>query len=206
VELAKDPNTLGSLARSTTLKSSCDNALVCRAAALEAGHCNGVVLSKVTSQAPGTQVNEVKPTMRQLCNRNPARRAQARRVTARRAAAVTELAVCLPLVILLIFASLEGANMLFVRQAAVQAAYETVKAAAKPSGTRATAEAIGRQVLTARRLTPQAVTIAPLNTESLAAGAPIQVTVQVNGASRSILGFGPFRGLVIEAQATMFKE
>lgn len=184
---------------------------MCQAAALEAGHSNGVVLRKVTSQALGSQVNEVKPTMRQLCNRNPARRAQARRVTARRvtarrAAAVTELAVCLPLVILLIFASLEGANMLYVRQAAVQAAYETVKAAAKPSGTRATAEAIGRQVLTARRLTPQAVTIAPLNTESLAAGAPIQVTVQVNGASRSILGFGPFRGLVIEAQATMFKE
>lgn len=135
-------------------------------------------------------------------NTNPA----ARLPHSRRAAAVTELAVCLPLVILLIFASLEGANMLFVRQAAVQAAYETVKAAAKPSGTRAAAEAIGNQVLASRRLAPQALTIDPLNVESLAAGSPVQVTVQVDGASRSIFGFGPFRGLVIEAQATMFKE
>ncbi len=155
----------------------------------------------VGSPVPKNSVNEVNLTMRQARNCIPDRRTHSRR-----AAAVTELAVCLPLVILMIFASLEGANMLFVRQAAVQAAYETVKAAAKPNGTRLTAEAIGRQVLTARRLTPQALTLDPLDVESAAEGAPIQVTVQVNGASRSILGFGPFHGLVIEAQATMFKE
>jgi Flp pilus assembly protein TadG len=44
----------------------------------------------------------------------------------RSGAAVVELAVCMPLIVLLTFASLEGANMLFMRQAAVQAAYEAV--------------------------------------------------------------------------------
>ncbi len=38
----------------------------------------------------------------------------------RRAVAMVELAVCMPVIVLVVFASLEGANMLFVRQATVQ--------------------------------------------------------------------------------------
>ncbi len=136
---------------------------------------------------------------------SPARQKN-RRLKPRRGAALTEFAVCLPVIILLVFASLEGANMLFMRQAVVQSAYETVKAAAKSRGNATDAELVGRQVLTARRLTPQSITINPRNVDSLAAGTPIQVTVNVNGDAKSIIGFGPFRGLVIEAQATMFKE
>ena len=125
---------------------------------------------------------------------------------ARRGAAATELAVCLPVIVLLVFASLEGANMLFVRQAVVQSAYETVKAAAKSNGTPASATALWQQVLSSRNLTPDAITLNPTNTDGLAAGTPIVATVRVDGDSKSIIGFGPFRGLVIEAQATMFKE
>ncbi len=119
---------------------------------------------------------------------------------------MTELAVCLPVIILLVFASLEGANMLFVRQAVVQAAYEMVKAAVKTDGNLASATALGTEVLTARGLTAQSITIDPPAVNGLAAGTPVRVTIQVNGNSKTILGYGPFRDLTIEAQATMFKE
>ncbi len=121
-------------------------------------------------------------------------------------AAVIELAVCLPLIVVLVFGSLEGANMLFVRQAAVQAAYESVKVAAKSTGSQARAETIAEEVLSARRITKDALVFSPSNVDGLAAGTPITVTVRVPGDSRTLLGFGPFGGIMIEAQATMLKE
>lgn len=124
----------------------------------------------------------------------------------RKGAAVVELAVCLPLIVLLTFASLEGANMLFMRQAAVQAAYEAAKSAAKSTGTLASATTIGQEVLTSRNLVVDSMTFNPTNVETVAKGTPIVVTVTLRGDSRSVVGIAPFRGLLIEAQATMMKE
>lgn len=129
-----------------------------------------------------------------------------RRRNRRTGAAVVELAVCLPLIVLLTFASLEGANMLFMRQAAVQAAYEAVKSAAKSNGTLTSATTIGQDVLNSRNIQIDSMTFNPTNVETLAEGTPIVVTVAIRGDSRNITGIGPFRGLLIEAQATMMKE
>jgi Flp pilus assembly protein TadG len=121
-------------------------------------------------------------------------------------AACVELAVTLPVIVLLVFASLEGANMLFLRQAVVQSAYETAKSAAKGNGDQALATTLGRQVLTSRSIVAPTITFAPANVNNLAAGTPFTVTVSVPGDSRSITGIGPFNGLTIQAQATMLKE
>ncbi len=124
----------------------------------------------------------------------------------RAGAATVELAVCLPLIILLVFASLEGANMLFLRQAVVQSAYESAKAAAKSTGSRQRAIVLAEQVLTSRNISQSTISFNPTNVDGLAAGTPLTVTVSVPGDSRSITGIGPFRGLTIESQATMLKE
>ena len=44
--------------------------------------------------------------------------------------ATVELAVCLPVLVLIIFGSLQASSMYFLRQAMVQSAYEGVKEAA----------------------------------------------------------------------------
>lgn len=124
----------------------------------------------------------------------------------RKGAAVVELAICLPVIVLLVFASLEGANMLFLRQAVVQSTYEAAKAAAKSTGSQARGQALANQILSARNIVPQSVTFNPANVDSLTAGTPFTVTVAVAGDSRSITGVGPFNGLTIQAQATMLKE
>ncbi len=123
-----------------------------------------------------------------------------------RGAACVELAVCLPLILLLVFASLEGANMLFLRQAVVQSAYETAKSAAKRNGIESKAVALGQQVLASRGVVAPTITFSPANPESLPAGTPFTVAVAVPGDSRSITNLGPFNGLTIQAQATMLKE
>jgi Flp pilus assembly protein TadG len=124
----------------------------------------------------------------------------------RRATASVELAVCLPVIVLLVFASLEGANMLFLRQAVVQSAYETAKAAAKAHGQQATAETLGRQVLSSRGVSTPTISFTPANVQALAPGSTFSVAVSVPGNARSIIGFGPFNGLIVRAQATMLKE
>ena len=124
----------------------------------------------------------------------------------RHGAAVIELAVCLPILVLLIFASLDGANLLFVRQAAVQAAYETAKAVTKPDGNVANALALGEQVLQSRRITQHRISFSPANVQAAAKGVPIVVTVEVDGTSRNLTGIGPFRNKVIRAEVVMTRE
>lgn len=120
--------------------------------------------------------------------------------------ACVELAVCLPLIMLLILASLEGSNMLFLRQAVVQSAYETAKVAAKPSADRARAVQLGEQVLASRNVVQPQIEFIPDNFETLQPGELFAVEVSVPGDSRSITGFGPFNGLTIRARITVSKE
>ena len=124
----------------------------------------------------------------------------------KRGTAVVELAVTLPVIVLLVFAALEGANMLFLRQAVVQSAYEGAKTAAKTDGDVATADRLVREILDARRTTPSSISFDPANVENLPPGTPFTLTVAVPGDSKSITGVGPFNGLTIEASATMVKE
>ncbi|MFK7737248.1 MAG: TadE/TadG family type IV pilus assembly protein [Pirellulaceae bacterium] len=123
----------------------------------------------------------------------------------RRGAAVTELAVCLPVIVLLVFGSLEGANMLFLKQAVVQSAYETAKAAAKRSGSQALGQRLGQNVLASRNIVPTAIQFSA-NVDALAPGTPFTVTVSAAGDQKSITSIGPFNGLNINAQVTMVKE
>ncbi|MFN3192243.1 MAG: TadE/TadG family type IV pilus assembly protein [Aureliella sp.] len=128
------------------------------------------------------------------------------RKQARRGAAVVELAVCLPLIALLVFASLEGANMLFLRQAVVQSAYEAAKVAARADGSQARAQRLANDILASRNINPSRISFSPGNVDSLDAGTVFTVTVSAAGDQKSITTIGPFNGLNIEAQATMHKE
>ncbi len=126
--------------------------------------------------------------------------------TVKRGTAVVELAVCLPVIVLLVIASLEGANMLFLRQAVVQSAYETAKSVAKTNGVQSRAVTLGEQVLSSRGVVTPTITFSPNDVQALVPGTPFTVSVSVPGDSRSITGFGPFNGLTIRAQASMIKE
>jgi len=61
-----------------------------------------------------------------------------------RGAAVIEFAVCLPLIVLIVFGGIEAASMLFLRQTLVQAAYEGIKTGVKVNGPSPAATASAR--------------------------------------------------------------
>ena len=124
----------------------------------------------------------------------------------RRGAATVELAVCLPVIFLLSMGAMEGASLIFLRQAMVQSAYETVKEAVRTDGSQAQGLVLGEQVLSFRGVTGQSITFEPSNVDQLDPGTPVTVTVSAPGDSNSVFPFGPFQNREISVQATMLKE
>ncbi len=124
----------------------------------------------------------------------------------RRGAAVVEFAVCLPLIVLIVFGGIEAASMLFLRQTLVQAAYEGVKTGAKVNGTAARATDSANAVCDGRNLQNVTVTINPSDLSTLERGEIIEITVSAPGDENSVFPFGPFAGKDVVATAVMVKE
>ena len=124
----------------------------------------------------------------------------------RKGAAVVEFAVCLPLIVLIVFGGIEASSMLFLRQTLVQASYEGVKTAVKVDGTAADATASATAVCNGRNLRDFRVVVNPSNLASLNRGEVIEITVTAPGDTNSVFPFGPFAGKDVTATAVMVKE
>ena len=120
--------------------------------------------------------------------------------------ATVELAVCLPVLVLIVFGSLQASSMYFLRQAMVQSAYEVVKEAARADGSQALARERSEQTLAFRNITGETISFFPDNSEAVERGTPITVTVSAPGDENSVLPFGVFGGRTVSASATMNKE
>lgn len=127
-------------------------------------------------------------------------------VNCRRGAAIVEFAVCLPVIVLIVFGGIEAASMLFLRQTLVQASYEGIKTAVKPDGTSSAATASATAVCNGRNLRDVQIVVSPSNIESLNRGDIIEITVTAPGDTNSVFPFGPFAGKDVTATAVMVKE
>ncbi len=117
-----------------------------------------------------------------------------------------ELAVCLPILAILVFGSVSATSMIFLRQAVVQSAYETIKEAVKSNGTVANALDKGESVLAFREITASSVSFEPGDVENQLPGTPITLTVRANADPSRFFSYGPFAGQTVEVQTTMLKE
>lgn len=124
----------------------------------------------------------------------------------RRGAAVVEFAVCVPLIVLIVFGSIQAASMLFLRQAVVQASYEGAKVAIRDDSTNAEVQDAIDQVTAGRRMTGVRLTTSPSSVANAEPGDIIQITVSVPGDENSLFPFGPFKNKVVSADAFMVKE
>ena len=122
--------------------------------------------------------------------------ANLRRVSnSRKGAALVELAVCLPVLMVLILGSIEATSAIFVRQALTTAAYEAAREAARTGATTLTATARGQAVLDARRIRNSTIQFTPSNVST--AGRGNIITIEVTA---TLSGNSPFTGRVIPDQ------
>ncbi len=129
-----------------------------------------------------------------------------RKRSKRLGAATVELAVCLPLIVLVTFGGIEGASLIFTKQALVASAYEGVKVAVAQDATTAEVLAATQSVLDGRTLNGTTVEIDPSNFSNLARGEFVTVTVSCPGDANSVFPFGPFQGRTVSVSSVMVKE
>ena len=124
----------------------------------------------------------------------------------RRAVAASELAVCLPILVLMVLAMIECCTMIFLKQSLTVAAYEGIRTAIEPASTTTNVQTACNAVLTDRRVKGATVTINPVNFQGLARGQYITVTVSAPAAKNSVIPGSFFRGRTLTGTATMMKE
>jgi len=124
----------------------------------------------------------------------------------RRGVAATEFAVCLPVIVLLVLATIESCTMIFLKQSLTVASYEGMRSALENRAVAADVLDTSNQVLADRRVQGGSITITPLNFETLAPGEFIQVTASAPADLNSVIPGSFFRGKTLSATATMMKE
>jgi hypothetical protein len=111
--------------------------------------------------------------------------------------------------------------MIFLRQALVQSAYETVKEAVKTNGSAAGGLTRGQAVLSFRDINGESISFSTVSSpgpsetlnpatadevDGLPPGSLVVVTVTAPSDAMSIIPFGPFQGRTLSVRSTMTKE
>jgi hypothetical protein len=128
-----------------------------------------------------------------------------KRTKRRSGAAVVELAVCLPVIFLLLMASLEICTKIFLLETLTVAAYETAIEGARTGGTTTSAVARGTAILSSRGVQGYAITISPAP-DSAAMGTTLTVTVTAPSSSNSVVPVQKFNTGTLRAEVRAVKE
>ncbi|QDV70902.1 TadE-like protein [Rosistilla carotiformis] len=133
----------------------------------------------------------------------PVRRARAH---ARRGTAIVEFAVCLPLLALLVFGTIEAASRIFLKQTLSISAYEAARQAIRVGSTTESSKASGDAILAARKVKGSKVTFAPTDITNASRGELIKVSVSAPTKDNSQV-LGKFiADKTITATVVMVKE
>ncbi|XZE20178.1 TadE/TadG family type IV pilus assembly protein [Pirellulaceae bacterium SH449] len=108
-------------------------------------------------------------------------------------AAAVETAIVLPIVVFVVFGSIEIANGVFLKQSLAIAAYEGAREATRPGGTQSQAVSRIREVLSNKGIDNESVTITPEVNNATPRGTKIFVRVSAPVSTDSI---NPFKLLV----------
>ena len=119
---------------------------------------------------------------------------------------MTELAVCLPIIVLLVLAMIEACTMIFLKQSLTVASYEGARTALRQNASAVDIRSACEAVLADRRVQGGSVTLSPSNLATLSPGEYIDVVVSAPTDSNSVIPGSFMRGRTLSATASMMKE
>lgn len=98
-----------------------------------------------------------------------------------RGVATVELAVCLPMLALLVFGSIQASNLIYLKHALTSAAYEGTLELSRADATPESVTLRVEQVLDTHRIVNSSVNISPTGSsfENLPAGSPVSIQVSI---------------------------
>jgi len=124
----------------------------------------------------------------------------------RRGVAVIELAVCLPIIVLLVLSTIEACSMIFLKQSLSIAAYEGARTAIIPSATADDVQKTCEQILADRHVAGVRVRVKPKDIGSLQPGDFVDVIVSAPCNANSVVRNTFYRGRRLSAKASMMIE
>lgn len=125
----------------------------------------------------------------------------------RAGSACIEMAICLPVMIVMLLGSIETADMVYLKEILKTAAYEGARKATAPGQTSAAGQAAAQLLLTERGVTSGTVTVSPAVTTSTPTGTLITVTVTAPLGANSILPPVVLQGITsVGAKVTMVRQ
>jgi hypothetical protein len=123
-----------------------------------------------------------------------------------RGVAAAELAVCLPVVVLIVIATIEACSALFLKQSLTVAAYEGARTTLSDRMTPGSVEAACNQVLNDRKVDGATITTKPTNLASLQPGDFFDITISAPCDKNSVVPTTFYRGRTLQATASMMIE
>jgi Flp pilus assembly protein TadG len=123
--------------------------------------------------------------------------------SARSGLAVVELAICLPLMVMLTFGAIEAANAIYLKQTLVTAAYEAARTATALGATQKDGEDRYKEVVDAVGMNGAAIAFSPQIKSDTPSGTAIKVTVTAPADSNSFSIRRFMKGTTLRATVTM---
>jgi len=120
--------------------------------------------------------------------------------------ATVELAVMLPILVVLVFGTIEACSMIYKTQTLHIAAYEGCRLSLVPKSTTAQVEFAANRMLLDRRIQGTSITISPLAFSTANIGTKISVTVTAPANSNTFVPSFFFAGRTLTGSCHMMKE
>ena len=129
-----------------------------------------------------------------------------RSVQRRSGLAAAEFAVCLPVLLVIIFGSIESCTMIFLKQSLTVAAYEGVRVGITGGTDNSDVAAASNQILTDRHVNNGTIVTIPADLSTASVGDYITVRVLAPCNENSALSGWFFNNVTLDGEATMMKE
>lgn len=124
----------------------------------------------------------------------------------RRGVATVEFAVCLPVLVLLVFGSIEASSFIFLKQSLNVAAYEGIREAVRLDGDNASGDSRAVNILSSRGVNDFSVSFPGGETSGLPRGSDVVIEVTAPTSTNSPLAGQFIPNRIVTARIVMVKE